>query len=114
LAALYDYLLARVRDAPTLERTAGDFGVSPATFKRQLLRHHTHFQGELDGVRTHVALWLFQAEGADNDAVARHLGFHDVANFRRSFKRWTGLTPGPIRAALAGELGWFSGRLQHA
>jgi AraC-like DNA-binding protein len=114
LAALYDYLLARVRDAPTLERTAGDFGVSPATFKRQLLRHHTHFQGELDGVRTHVALWLFQAEGADNDAVARHLGFHDVANFRRSFKRWTGLTPGPIRAALAGELGWFAGRLQHA
>ncbi|MDO9347959.1 MAG: glutamate--tRNA ligase family protein, partial [Anaerolineales bacterium] len=37
--ALYDYLLAHVRDAPTLERTAGDFGVSPATFKRQLLRH---------------------------------------------------------------------------
>jgi len=112
LAALYDYLLAHVRDVPTLERTAGDFGVSPATFKRQLLRHHTHFQGELDQVRTHVALWLFQAERADNDAVARYLGFHDAANFRRSFKRWTGLTPGPIRAALDGELGWFAGALQ--
>jgi AraC-like DNA-binding protein len=107
-AALYDYLLAHVREAPTLERTANDFGVSPATFKRQLLRHHTHFQGELDAVRTHVALWLFQARRADNDEVARYLGFHDAANFRRSFKRWTGLTPGPIRAAIDGELGWFA------
>ena len=111
LAALYDYLLENVRMAPTLERTAADFGVSPATFKRQLLRHHTHFQGELDAVRTHVALWLFQVERADNEEVARYLGFHDAANFRRSFKRWTGLTPGPIRAALDGELGWFTGAL---
>lgn len=108
LAALYDYLLENVRMAPTLERTASDFGVSPATFKRQLLRHHTHFQGELDQVRTHVALWLFQVERADNEQVARYLGFHDAANFRRSFKRWTGLSPGPIRAALDGELGWFA------
>ena len=107
-AALYDYLLAQVRESPTLERTAADFGVSPATFKRQLLRHHTHFQGELDQVRTHVALWLFQVRRADNEEVARYLGFHDAANFRRSFKRWTGLTPGPIRAAIDGELGWLA------
>jgi len=111
LAALYDYLLENVRMAPTLERTAADFGISPATFKRQLLRHHTHFQGELDGVRTHVALWLFQVERADNEQVARYLGFHDAANFRRSFKRWTGLSPGPIRAALDGELGWLGAAL---
>ncbi|MEW6373066.1 MAG: AraC family transcriptional regulator ligand-binding domain-containing protein [Pseudomonadota bacterium] len=109
LAALYDYLLAHVREAPTLERAASDFGVSPATFKRQLLRHHTHFQAELDQVRTHMALWLFQVERADNEEVARYLGFHDAANFRRSFKRWTGLTPAPIRAALDGELNWFAG-----
>jgi AraC-like DNA-binding protein len=100
LAALYDYLLERVRVAPSLEQAAGDFGVSPATFKRQLARHGTHFQAELDQVRTHVALWMFQAQGADNEAVARHLGFHDAANFRRSFKRWTGLTPLLLREAL--------------
>jgi AraC-like DNA-binding protein len=104
LAALYDYLLEHVRAAPTLERSAAAFGVSPATFKRQLLRHHTHFQAELDQVRTHVALWLFQAHGADNEAVARYLGFHDAANFRRSFRRWTGSSPAPLRAALQGML----------
>jgi AraC-like DNA-binding protein len=104
LAALYDYLLERVRAAPTLERTALDFGVSPATLKRQLLRHHTHFQAELDQVRTHVALWLFQARRLDNEAAAAYLGFHDAANFRRSFKRWTGITPGPLRLALDAAL----------
>jgi AraC-like DNA-binding protein len=41
---------------------------------------------------------------ADNDAVARYLGFHDAANFRRSFKRWTGSSPAPLRAAL--RLAW--------
>lgn len=100
LTALYDYLLERVRCAPTLERTAADFGVSPATLKRQLARHGTHFQSELDQVRTHVALYLFQTRRADNEAVAQHLGFHDATNFRRSFKRWTGQTPGLLRDAL--------------
>jgi AraC-like DNA-binding protein len=72
--------------------------------KRQLLRHHTHFQAELDQVRTHVALWLFQARRLDNEAAAAYLGFHDAANFRRSFKRWTGITPGPLRLALDAAL----------
>lgn len=100
LTALYDYLLARVRAAPTLEQTAVDFAVSPATLKRHLARHNTHFQAELDQVRTHVALYLFQTRRADNEAVAQHLGFHDAANFRRSFKRWTGQTPGLLRESI--------------
>jgi AraC-like DNA-binding protein len=45
-------------------------------------------------------LYLFQTRRADNDEVARHLGFHDATNFRRSFKRWTGQTPGLLRDAL--------------
>lgn len=100
LDALYDYLLDKVRHTPTLERTASDFGVSAATLKRHLLRHGTHFQAELDQVRTHVALYLFQTRRADNDTVAAYLGFHDATNFRRSFKRWTGQTPALLRDAL--------------
>ena len=101
LDALYDYLLAEVRRGPTLEGASAAFGVSPATLKRHLARHGTHFVAELDLVRTHVALYLFQSRQAGNEAVADYLGFHDAANFRRSFKRWTGLTPALLRAALA-------------
>lgn len=102
LSALYDFLLEHIRRGPTLEQSAAAFGVSLATFKRHLARHGTHFQAELDQVRTHVALHLFHTEGYDNDAVARYLGFHDANNFRRSFKRWTGMTPMLLRQGLDG------------
>jgi len=101
LSALYDYLLEHVRCAPTLEQASAAFGFSPATLKRHLQRHGTHFQAELDQVRSHMALYLFLAQRADNEAVAHHLGFHDAANFRRSFKRWTGFTPALLREGLA-------------
>ena len=99
LSAVHDYLEQHIRSAPTLERTADAFGVSPATFKRHLARHGSHFQSELDLVRAHVSLRLMP-RGHDNDTVARHLGFHDANNFRRSFKRWTGTTPVLLRAGL--------------
>lgn len=105
LTRLYDLLRDQIGQGPTLESTAQAFGVSPATLKRQLARHGTHFQAELDQVRAHVALHLFHHEGWGNEAVARFLGFHDVANFRRSFRRWTGVTPRLLRdhlLALAG------------
>lgn len=104
LAALYDYLLHRIRSAPTLEQTAHDFQISTASLKRHLARHGSHFQAELDQVRTHVAMRLFHTEGWDNEAVANYLGFHDANNFRRSFKRWTGLTPMLIRQGLINAL----------
>jgi AraC-like DNA-binding protein len=100
LVALYDYLLEHIRCGPTLEGSAAAFGTSAATLKRHLARHGTHFQAELDQVRTHVALYLFQMRRYDNEAAAAYLGFHDATNFRRSFKRWTGQTPSLIRAAL--------------
>lgn len=112
LAALYDHLLRQLTagaedptaPAPTLEKTATAFDASPATFKRLLSRHGTHFQAELDQVRAHLAMHLFHHRGLPNDEVARQLGFHDSTNFRRSFKRWTGMTPSLLRAAL-GALG---------
>ena len=43
LAAIHDYLEENIRCAPTLEQTAGAFGLSPATLKRRLARHGSHF-----------------------------------------------------------------------
>lgn len=111
LALLYAYLLERVRCAPGLEGTAADFGMSAATFKRRLAACGTHFQAELDQARLHTALRLMHGQGLDNEAIGRHLGFEDPANFRRSMKRWAGLTPAQLRLGLlpgpAGEGGAF-------
>ncbi len=100
LGEVYDYMLQHIRCAPTLEQTAQAFGVSAATLKRHLARHGSHYQAELDQVRTHVALQLFHGGQHGNDDVARYLGFHDANNFRRSFKRWTGITPMLLRQSL--------------
>jgi AraC-like DNA-binding protein len=100
---LYDYLVSNLRCAPNLEKAAIHFDCSIATFKRHLARHGTHFQAELDQVRTHMALYLFHIKGMDNEAVASYLGFHDATNFRRSFKRWTGQTPSLLRHHLLNE-----------
>ncbi|MDR7334222.1 AraC family transcriptional regulator ligand-binding domain-containing protein [Roseateles asaccharophilus] len=94
LAALGDRLMAQIAEAPGLEALALEAGMSPATYKRRLARHGTHYQAEVDRVRTQVALYLLGPRGQGRDAVARALGYFDGANFRRSFKRWTGLTPG--------------------
>lgn len=101
LSSLYDFLSERVRVGPTLEQASAEFGISPATFKRHLAAHGTHFQAELDQVRAHATLELIHTHGYVNEQIAAWLGFHDANNFRRSFKRWTGLTPSMLRAQLA-------------
>lgn len=100
LGALYDHLGSQLRNNPCLENASAAFGSSPATFKRHLALHGTHFQAELDQVRTHVTLQLIHNQGYSNEQIAAWLGFHDATNFRRSFKRWTGLTPSVLRERL--------------
>ncbi|GAB2892884.1 AraC family transcriptional regulator [Uliginosibacterium flavum] len=100
LAALYAHLSRQLRNTPCLEQASAAFATSPATFKRHLALHGTHFQAELDQVRTHVTLQLIHNQGYSNEQIAAWLGFHDATNFRRSFKRWTGLTPSVLRSRL--------------
>ena len=76
---------------------ANALGMSPSTLKRKLHKHGTHFQEQLDLARKHMALYLYQIKGQSNDEVAAYLQFHDATNFRRSFKRWTGLAPSAMR-----------------
>lgn len=93
LAALYDWLSPQTAQAPTLAQAAETLGVSTATLKRQLAAHGTHFQAELDRVRADQA-WHLQQTGHPPSAIAASLGFADVASYRRSYRRWTGLAPG--------------------
>jgi AraC-like DNA-binding protein len=109
LALVYAHLLERVRCAPGLEDTAAAFDMSAATFKRRLAACGTHFQAELDQVRLHTALLLMHGRGLDNEAIGHYLGFDDPANFRRSMKRWAGLTPAQLRLETAGLGGILAG-----
>lgn len=98
LDQVHDYLKAQIRTPLNLERVSAAFETSPASFKRRLKKHDTTFQEQLDQVRREVALYLYQMKGYSNEEVAQYLGFNDITNFRRSFKRWTGLTPSSVAA----------------
>lgn len=96
LDALHDHLSAHIRQPLSLERVATAFATSPATLKRKLSKHGTHFQEQLDLARRDLALYLYQVKGCSNEEVAQRLGFNDITNFRRSFKRWTGRVPSEL------------------
>jgi len=101
LQALREYFIEQLRKdikpGISLEQTAIDFHMSPATLKRKLKQHHCSFQQLHDQVRKQIALQLLQINGCTNEQVARYLQYSDVNNFRRSFKRWTGLLPSDFR-----------------
>jgi len=93
LASIYDYLHQHIHLDPNLDQTASDFYMSSASLKRKLQKHHTHFQAQYDAVRKDLALYWMNQEGMSNEQIASRLHFHDAANLRRAFKKWTGLTP---------------------
>ena len=98
--ALYNLLINNTDSPPSLEACAAYFDVSPATLKRHLALHNTHFQAELDQTRSHIALYLMFGQHYSNEKIAAKLGFRDVSNFRRAFRRWMGLPPATLRSQL--------------
>jgi AraC-like DNA-binding protein len=90
LSELYNYLHHNIQHNPNLEQTADAFGMSSASLKRKLKKHHSHFQEQYDLVRKDLALYWLHHAGWSKEQVAQKLHFYDVANLRRAFKKWTG------------------------
>ncbi|MFA5631974.1 MAG: AraC family transcriptional regulator ligand-binding domain-containing protein [Porticoccaceae bacterium] len=93
---LHDYLVAQIRTPLRLEQIADAFAMSPATLKRKLKKHGSHFQEQLDRARAAVAMELYLSRGYSSEDVAEYLNFSDRANFRRALRRWTGFLPSEL------------------
>lgn len=97
---------ARVREAvaalgaaASAESVAKRLHVSTRTLKRQLATVGTTFSEVLDDSRRNHAMLLLEARDRTLESIADELGYYDVANFTRAFKRWTGRTPATYRRA---------------
>jgi AraC-like DNA-binding protein len=95
-----NHIQSNIRQPLTLEDVAIHFKMSSATFKRKLKKHHSRFQQLHDQVRLSTALYLYQCSGFNNVQVAHYLNFHDMPNYRRAFKRWSGRTPNNLKQDL--------------
>jgi AraC-like DNA-binding protein len=98
-AALRDASAGELRTAPGVEEIAKRLHLSTRTLKRQLAAVGTTFSDILDDWRRERAVLLLERRELSLDEVAARLGYSDVANFTRAFKRWTGKTPGGYRRA---------------
>ncbi len=93
-----DSLIQKKPHNSRLEKVAKTLGLSPATLKRKLKKHSTNFQTIQDTVKKRKAVYELSVNKVSNQTIANHLQFNDLNNFRRAFKRWTGMTPSEFKA----------------
>ena len=94
-------LAMRVRDILThseqhylsIESVAERLHMSDRTLKRQLAAEGTSFSTLVDEVRYRHATSLLSRTDYSLEQIADELGYSDVANFSRAFKRWSGRSP---------------------
>lgn len=82
---------------PTLPVAARMLRVTPRTLHRRLVQEGTSYRGELETVRETLAVEHLRANRFPMQEIAYRLGYTDLANFRRAFKRWRGVTPSGFR-----------------
>lgn len=91
-------IVARAEGVPSLVEVARELHVSTRTLKRKLADRDTTFSTILDDVRRQRALLLLANRELSIGEIAGRLGYSEVPNFTRAFRKWTGTTPGAYRA----------------
>ena len=85
------------------EATARMLSMHRRTLNRRLKEQGTTFQAVLDRVRFEAARQLLEETRLAQDEIASALGYASVSPFMRSFRRWTGTTPGQWRRSAVRE-----------
>ena len=73
---------------------AQEFNLCERTIQRRLSAEQHSYQALLDEARFERARELLEIEQLTLEEIAYNLGFSDERCFYRSFKRWSGLSPG--------------------
>lgn len=72
-------------------------GMSFRSMQRRLAREGETYSGIVTRIRQQLAEQLLADPGQRLTDVARQLGYSNLSNFTRAFRRWTGITPGEYR-----------------
>jgi AraC-like DNA-binding protein len=106
--ALEGQVVARVRSlvakkeggVRSVEEVAALMHLSPRTLKRRLAEHAVTYSSLADRELREKALLLLRSADLSLEQVAERIGYSDVANFTRAFRRWTGQTPAQYRRSV--------------
>ena len=82
---------------PSLVLTARLLRITPRTLHRRLEGEGTSYKQLLEGVRRTLALAHLRQGRLTIEEIAYALGYSDLSNFRRAFKRWEAKPPSAFR-----------------
>lgn len=99
VAAVERLLRSQLRDQPKLNDVARTLNLSERSLRRRLAESGRIFREIHDRVRAERALQLLQAGTLSVAEIGCEVGFADPREFRRAFKRWTGMPPQDARRA---------------
>lgn len=89
--------------ALTKQHIADRLCISPRSLQMKLAARGTSFQEILDSTRKSLALSYMEQSSTSITEAAYLLGFSEVSNYTRAFKRWTGKSPREFRQSLGLE-----------
>jgi len=84
-------------ELPSFEALTVLLNMSARTLRRRLEREGTSYQRIKDNARRDAAIDLLKSGRMTVSEVAERVGFSDPSAFHRSFKKWTGESPGSFR-----------------
>jgi len=84
-------------EMPSFEELTDLLNMSARTLRRRLEKEGTSYQRIKDNARRDVAISMLSRDGMTVSEVAEQIGFSDPSAFHRSFKKWTGQSPGSYR-----------------
>ena len=86
--------------ATTKDTVASKLNMSARTLQLKLADRGTSFYEVINDTRLALALAYMENRAVSISEMAYLLGFSDISNFSRAFKRWTGSSPSDHRAKL--------------
>jgi AraC-like DNA-binding protein len=92
-----DALLRAGGGVCTVEEVALKLGTSMRTLQRKLKAEGVSFSDIADDTQHRQACALLRDDKLSIEQVAEQVGYSDVSNFTRAFRRWTGTTPASFR-----------------
>lgn len=97
------YLREQPHGLPSLDEAARQFRVSSRTLRRALQQSGTSFQQELALTKCEIAFSLLLQSSKSIEQIALALGYSDLPNFGRAFRKWTGQSPSQYRNGKLGR-----------
>ncbi len=82
---------------PLESEIAFQLNMSKRTLQKKLYEKGTTFKKILEQVLKELAISYIKSDKSSNKEIAWLLGYNDISNFHRAFKRWTGSTPNEFR-----------------